>query len=104
MTKENTPKEIIHLQVCAMLNHPVSPQIYFEIREKFPNYFLGENKTPFWKDVSELEDELYKSALEENSSDDFILSAVIGATTNSAVLGGLLGGSIIGGVVGDLFD
>lgn len=35
---------------------------------------------------------------------DFVLSAIIGAATDSAILGGLLGGSIIGGILGDLFD
>lgn len=39
-----------------------------------------------------------------NDDGDFILSAIIGAATDSAILGGLLGGSIMGGVLGDVFD
>lgn len=35
---------------------------------------------------------------------DFFLSAIIGATTDSALLGGLIGGDMLGGIVGDLFD
>lgn len=34
----------------------------------------------------------------------FLVSAAIGAVTDSALLGGLLGGDIVGGVVGDLLD
>jgi hypothetical protein len=38
------------------------------------------------------------------SDGDFIVSAVIGAVTDSAILGGLIGGDIVGGIVGDLLD
>jgi len=43
---------------------------------------------------------------ESTSSDDsdFLVSAVIGAATNSALLGGVLGGDMVGGIVGDMFD
>jgi hypothetical protein len=40
----------------------------------------------------------------QNSSGDFILSAVIGAATGSAIVGGFLGGDLLGGIVGDLFE
>ena len=43
-------------------------------------------------------------SLKQDSSGDFLLSAVIGAATGSALLGGLLGGSFLGGITGDLFD
>jgi hypothetical protein len=39
----------------------------------------------------------------ETDSDNFILSAVIGAVTDSALLGGLIGGSFLGGIAGDVF-
>lgn len=39
-----------------------------------------------------------------NDTGDFIISAAIGAATDSALLGGLLGGDMLGGIVGDLFD
>ena len=37
-----------------------------------------------------------------NDSDDFLLSAVVGAATNSSIIGGLVGGDFLGGVVGDI--
>lgn len=36
--------------------------------------------------------------------DDFLMSVIIGAATDSVLLGGLLGGDIVGGMVGDLLD
>ena len=42
--------------------------------------------------------------LRESSDVDFIISAAIGAATDSAILGTLLGGSLLGGVLGDIFD
>jgi len=42
--------------------------------------------------------------LDTRDSDDFIVSAIIGAATDSALLGGLLGGSILGGILGDSLD
>jgi len=39
-----------------------------------------------------------------DDSGDFLVSAVIGAATDSALLGGMLGGDMLGGVVGDLLD
>ena len=41
---------------------------------------------------------------EVDDSGDFLMSAIIGAATDSAILGGLLGGSMTGGIVGDLLD
>ena len=38
---------------------------------------------------------------EDNS---FLVSAIIGAATDSALLGGLLGGNIVGGILGDSLD
>lgn len=39
-----------------------------------------------------------------NSTGDFIISAAIGAVTDSAILGGFIGGDMLGGIVGDLLD
>jgi len=39
-----------------------------------------------------------------NDDGDFLLSAAIGAATDSALLGGIVGGDMLGGVVGDLLD
>ena len=39
-----------------------------------------------------------------NDTGDFIISAAIGAATDSAVLGGLIGGDMLGGIVGDVVD
>ena len=39
----------------------------------------------------------------DDPNSDFLMSAAIGAVTNSAVIGGLIGGDILGGLVGDLF-
>lgn len=41
---------------------------------------------------------------DDNSTDNFVTSAVIGAVTDSALLGGLLGGDLLGGVLGDSLD
>ena len=41
---------------------------------------------------------------DDDSSSQFITSAVIGAITDSALLGGLLGGDILGGTLGDMSD
>lgn len=38
------------------------------------------------------------------SSDDLLLSGIIGFATNSGILGGLLGGSLIGGILGDALN
>ena len=45
-----------------------------------------------------------RRVIEENHTNDFLTSALIGAVTNSALLGGLLGGDIIGGIVGDFLN
>jgi hypothetical protein len=37
----------------------------------------------------------------KNDSGDFLVSAAIGAITDSAVVGGLVGGNLLGGIVGD---
>lgn len=39
-----------------------------------------------------------------DEDDSFIVSAIIGAATDSALLGGLLGGDIFGGIIGDSID
>ena len=40
----------------------------------------------------------------DDDSGDFLLSAVVGAATDSAIIGGLVGGDIIGGMLGDGLD
>ena len=45
-----------------------------------------------------------RGMLHVDQDDSFLVSAVIGAATDSALLGGLLGGDIIGGVIGDVLD
>lgn len=40
----------------------------------------------------------------EDDGSSFLVSAIIGAATDSALLGGLLGGDIVGGALGDLLD
>ena len=42
--------------------------------------------------------------LQVDEDDSFLVSAVIGAVTDSALLGGLLGGDMLGGIVGDIID
>lgn len=42
--------------------------------------------------------------LDVREDDSFLVSALIGAVTDSALLGGLLGGSFIGGALGDVID
>lgn len=41
---------------------------------------------------------------DDDSSGDFLTSAIIGGVTDSALLGGLLGGSFLGGALGDILD
>lgn len=45
-----------------------------------------------------------RGLLNIDKDDSFIVSALIGAVTDSALLGGLLGGDLIGGALGDVFD
>jgi hypothetical protein len=45
-----------------------------------------------------------KGLLNVNENDSFLVSALIGATTDSAILGGLLGGDVTGGFLGDILD
>lgn len=40
----------------------------------------------------------------DDDSGSFLLSAVIGAATDSALIGGLIGGDLVGGIVGDMLD
>lgn len=40
----------------------------------------------------------------ENKTDDFLISAAIGAVTDSALIGGIVGGDFLGGVVGDFLN
>jgi hypothetical protein len=42
--------------------------------------------------------------LSSSNDDDFLISMVIGAATDSSLLGGLLGGDMLGGIVGDALD
>jgi hypothetical protein len=39
-----------------------------------------------------------------NDTGDFLLSAAVGAATDSALLGGIVGGDMLGGIVGDILD
>lgn len=39
-----------------------------------------------------------------DEDDSFLVSAIIGAVTDSSLLGGLLGGDILGGIAGDILD
>ena len=41
---------------------------------------------------------------ENSDNGDFLLSAIIGYTTDSAILGGLLGGDMVGGMLGDVLN
>jgi hypothetical protein len=41
---------------------------------------------------------------EDDGFGDFLISAAIGAATDSALLGGLLGGDVLGAIVGDMLD
>ncbi len=43
-------------------------------------------------------------SLNAEDDDSFLVSAIIGAATDSALLGGLLGGDMAGGIIGDLLD
>ena len=45
-----------------------------------------------------------RGLLNVDEDDSFLVSAIIGAVTDSSLLGGILGGDMLGGVVGDLFD
>ena len=42
--------------------------------------------------------------LDIDKDDSFLVSAAIGAVTDSAILGGVLGGDITGGILGDILD
>lgn len=42
--------------------------------------------------------------LDIDEDDSFLVSAVIGAVTDSTLLGGILGGSFSGGLLGDVLD
>lgn len=42
--------------------------------------------------------------LNVDEDDSFLVSALIGAATDSSLLGGILGGDIVGGVIGDILD
>lgn len=45
-----------------------------------------------------------KGLLNIDQDDSFLVSAIIGAVTDSAIIGGVLGGDIVGGIVGDILD
>lgn len=40
----------------------------------------------------------------ENDGSSFLISAIIGAATDSAIIGGLIGGDFVGGAIGDMLD
>lgn len=42
-----------------------------------------------------------KGLLRVDEDDSFLVSAVIGAVTDSTIIGGLLGGDLLGGIIGD---
>lgn len=45
-----------------------------------------------------------KGLLNVDEDDSFLVSAIIGMTTDSGIVGGLLGGDFLGGMVGDALD
>ncbi len=45
-----------------------------------------------------------KGLLNVSDDDSFLVSALIGSSTDSAILGGLIGGNIVGGILGDMLD
>ncbi len=45
-----------------------------------------------------------KKSSENEDDGNFLMSAAIGAVTDSALLGGLIGGSFTGAIVGDMLD
>ena len=45
-----------------------------------------------------------RGLLNVDEDNSFLVSAVIGAMTDSTLLGGVLGGSIVGGLLGDALD
>jgi len=52
--------------------------------------------------VGRLHDCPKSGLLNVDKDDSFLVSAAIGAVTDSALVGGLLGGSFTGGIVGDV--
>lgn len=45
-----------------------------------------------------------RGLLNIDEDDSFLVSAIIGAVTDSGIIGGVLGGNFIGGALGDLWD
>lgn len=45
-----------------------------------------------------------RGLLRVDEDNSFLVSAIIGAVTDSALLGGILGGDLIGGTIGDILD
>ena len=45
-----------------------------------------------------------RGLLNVDEDDSFLVSAIIGAATDSTIIGGLLGGDMTGGLLGDLLD
>lgn len=45
-----------------------------------------------------------KGLLNVDEDNSFLVSTLIGMTTDSALLGGLLGGNMTGGILGDILD
>lgn len=45
-----------------------------------------------------------RGLLDIDEDDSFLISAIIGAATDSAIIGGILGGDMLGGILGDSLD
>jgi len=45
-----------------------------------------------------------RGLLNVDEDDSFLVSAIIGAATDSAIVGGLLGGDMLGGILGDCIN
>lgn len=67
-------------------------------KSKFTSRTLTEEE--YWNLPSYLRQDYQKC----DNGGNFLMSAVIGAVTDSALLGGMVGGDLLGGLVGDLLD
>lgn len=54
------------------------------------------------KYYTEEEIRLIKNRLSDKEFDEFLISGIVGAVTDSTVLGTLVGGSLLGGALGSL--
>lgn len=78
-------------------------------KDNITDEFISEQEYNRMDDISQSDYHYYKTVNVENGqakdeNGDVLLSAVIGAATDSALLGGILGGSFLGGAAGDLMD